>query len=135
MSGAAATAERSSGLGASARAAAIDFYYHSVRLVVANVAWGVAFLAILWLALAGSPALAVGVAPLLAVPWFGLVRLAALIVRGDDVVLSDAFRAYRSGLGRAVLVGVASAAAIVLLVSNVVTGLVAGGIAGWRMSS
>ena len=36
----------SPGIAASFRAAAFDFYYQSIRLVPANLLWGVAFLAL-----------------------------------------------------------------------------------------
>jgi hypothetical protein len=119
------------GLWPALRAAAVDFYYHSIRLVVANLVWGVAFFVIWSLTIAGAPLLGFLVAPLLAVPWVGVVRLAALIARGDDVVLSDAFGAYRGYLVPALVAGVATTAGLGLLGWNVASGLWSGGPIGW----
>lgn len=124
-----------SGLWSALRAATVDFYYHSIRLVVANLVWGAPFFVVWSLAVAGAPVLALVVAPLLAVPWVGVARLAALISRGDDVVLSDAFRAYRTYLVPALAAGVATTAAFGVLGSNVVSGLLSGGPVGWVLAT
>jgi hypothetical protein len=119
------------GLWQALRAATVDFYYHSIRLVVANLVWGAAFFVVWSLTVSGAPVLAVVLAPLLAVPWVGVVRLAALIVRGDDVVLSDAFGAYRRYLVAALAVGAATTLVVVVLGSNLAAGLGSGGPLGW----
>lgn len=119
------------GLGSALRAATVDFYYHSIRLVVANLIWGAVFFVVWSLTVAGAPPLALIVAPLLAVAWVGVVRLAALIVRGDDVVLSDALGAYRAYLVPALAAGVATTVAFVVLGSNLAAGLGSGGPVGW----
>jgi hypothetical protein len=119
------------GLRPALRAAAIDFFYHSVRLVAANLIWGAAFFIVWSLTVAGAPVLGFLVAPLLAVPWVGVVRLAALIVRGDDVVLSDAFGAYREYLVPTLVASVATTAGLGLLGWNVASGLWSGGPIGW----
>jgi hypothetical protein len=124
-----------SGLWSALRAATVDFYYHSIRLVVANFIWGVPFFVVWSLTVAGAPLLALVVAPILAVPWVGIVRLAALITRGDDVVLSDAFGAYRTYLVPALAAGVASTAAFGVLGSNVASGLLSGGPVGWVLAT
>ena len=71
------------------RVAAVDFYYQSIRLVPANVAWGAGLLGIFAVGMWLSPTIGLVLAPLLALPFVGVVRLAAQIVRGGDVVLSD----------------------------------------------
>lgn len=119
------------GLWPALRAAAVDFYYHSIRLVVANLVWGVAFFVVWSLTVAGAPLVAFLVAPLLAVPWVGVVRLAAFIARGDDVVLSDAFGAYRLYLVPALVAGLATTLGFGLLGWNVASGLWSGGPLGW----
>jgi uncharacterized membrane protein YesL len=116
------------------RAAAVDFYYHSLRLVVANVVWGVAFFVILGIWLSVGP-IALLLAPLLAIPWVGVVRLAALIARADDVVLSDAFGAYRRWLVPALVGGFSFVLAAFALVTNLAVGLQFGGIPGWSFAT
>jgi Na+(H+)/acetate symporter ActP len=123
------------GLWAALRAATVDFYYHSIRLVVANLIWGAAFFIVWSLTVAGAPLLGLVVAPLLALPWVGVVRLGALIVRGDDVVLSDAFGAYRSYFVPALAAGVVTTAVFGVLGSNVVSGLLSGGPIGWVLAT
>jgi hypothetical protein len=119
------------GLWRALRTATVDFYYHSIRLVAANLVWGAGFFVVWSLAVSGAALPAVALAPLLAVPWVGVVRLAALIARGDDVVLSDAFGAYRRYLVPALAVGAATILAVVMLGFNLVAGLGSGGPVGW----
>lgn len=132
---AAAVPEGPPRLGESARLAAFDFYYHSIRLVAANVVWGIAFTTVFGLAIGGLPLIAVLAAPLLAIPWVGVARLAALIVRGEDVNLSDAFEAYRDYLAPALVAGVATVAAGLVFVTNVALGLRSGGVMGWSLAT
>jgi hypothetical protein len=119
------------GLWRALRTATVDFYYHSIRLVVANVVWGAAFFVVWSLAVSGAALVAVVVAPLLAIPWVGVLRLAALIARGDDVVLSDAFGAYRRYIVAALAGGAVTTVAAVVLGYNLVAGLGSGGPLGW----
>ena len=124
-----------SGLWATLRAATVDFYYHSIRLVVANLVWGAGFFVVWSLTVAGAPTLAVVLAPLLAIPWVGIVRLAAFISRGDDVVLSDAFGAYRRYFVPALAAGAVTTLAVVMLGSNVLIGLESQGPIGWAIAT
>jgi uncharacterized membrane protein YesL len=121
-------------LGSAMRTAAVDFYYHSLRLVLANVVWGVAFFAVLavW---AGVGPIALLLAPLLAIPWVGVVRLAALIARGDEVVLSDAFTAYRRWLVPTLVAGFFFVLAGFVLLTNLAVGLHFGGVPGWSFAT
>jgi hypothetical protein len=121
-------------LSAAMRAAAVDFYYHSLRLVLANVVWGVAFFVVLavW---AGVGPVALLFAPLLAIPWVGVVRLAALIARGDEVVLSDAFGAYRRWLVPALAAGFGFVLGGFVLLTNLAVGLHFGGVPGWSFAT
>jgi hypothetical protein len=116
------------------RAAAVDFYYHSLRLVLANVVWGVAFFALLFVWAAAGP-IALLLAPLLAIPWVGVVRLAALIARGDEVVLSDAFGAYRRWLVPTLAAGFGFVLAAVVLLTNLAVGLQFSGVPGWSFAT
>lgn len=118
------------GVGAALRSAAVDFYYQSIRLVAANVVWGAVLLGLVFLIAIGGLLVAFILLPLLAVPFVGVARLAAQIVRQQDVVVSDAWSAWR----RFGLVALGSGTAIILLAavlaSNVLFGLATGGVAG-----
>jgi len=116
------------------RGAAIDFYYHSLRLVLANGVWGGAFFVVLGIWASVGP-VALLLAPLLAIPWVGVVRLGALIARGDDVVLSDAFGAYVRWLVPALVAGVGFVLAAFVLLTNLAIGLHFGGVAGWSFAT
>ena len=124
-------AKADGGLRSAVRAAAFDFYYQSIRVVPANILWGIALLAVIAVATAGGPLVTLAVAPLLAIPYVGVVRLAALTARGRDVVLSDVFRAYREFGLAALGIGTLTTLAVALLASNVVVGATMGGLGGW----
>ena len=117
------------------RGAASDFYYQSVRLVPANLVWGVGFLALFALAAGRGSLVALVLLPLLAIPWVGVVRLAALIVRKDDVVLSDVFEAYRTYLRPTLGVGIATVLATTVFATNVALGLTSGAALGWAFAT
>lgn len=117
------------------RAAAIDFYYHSVRLVAANIVWGLVLLAALTLGFAGGPLVTLLALPLLAIPYAGVMALATLIARERDVVLSDAWRAYRTHGPIALGLGLATTLSVALLASNVLIGAAAGGVVGWAFAT
>jgi hypothetical protein len=116
------------------RLAATDFYYQSLRLVPANVAWGAGFLAVLAIAFWLPPALALVIAPLVCLPLVGIARLAAQIVRGDDVVLSDITTAMRSHGLSALTAGVVFELATLVAATNVVAGVAGGGAIGWAFA-
>lgn len=126
---------------AAVRLALSDLYYHSIRLVPANLAWGIASLAVGWVAVTVSPVVALLLAPLLAFPLLAVVRLAGLIVRGHDVVLSDASNVVRRRPGRTLLAGIATEGAVIVLTANVAIGLMTGAplglglavLAGWGL--
>ena len=117
------------------RAAATDFYYQSLRLVPANVAWGAAFLAVSAIGFWLSPVLALVASPLLCLPLVGVGRLAAQIVRGEDVVLSDAATAIRAFARPALAAGVVVVLVTVVLTANVVVGISGGGPIGWAFAT
>ena len=121
-------------LGGALRRAAIDFYFNSWRLVPANLAWSAGLVAILVLAATVS-LLALLLLPLLALPTVGIYRLAALIVRGEPVALSDAFTAWRRFGGPALALGTAVLAAGAMFSFNVRLGLLRGDIAGWSLAT
>jgi len=122
-------------LGSAARAAAVDFYFNSWRLVPANAIWGLLLLLVVaasvyWL-LGGVLLLL-----LLAIPTAGVYRLAALIARGDASALSDAIEAYRRYLREALSLGVMGAVGATVFGINILTGLFAvGGPLGWAIAT
>jgi len=126
---------RGTGLAAAFRAAAVDFYYQSIRLVPANVAWGLTLLAWLAFGLGGGPLIALISAPLLAIPYVAIARLAALTARGRDVVLSDAIDAVRRFGLAALVAGALAALAFAILASNVIVGANLEGPVGWVLST
>ena len=111
---------------AALRLALSDLYYHSIRLVPANLAWSIAMLAVIWLGVTVSPLLALLLAPLLAFPLLAIARLAGLIARGHDVVLSDAWAVVRLRPGRTLLAGIVIEALVLVLLANAVIGLMTG---------
>ena len=126
---------RSPGIGASFRAAATDFYYQSIRLVPANLFWGLSFLAWLVISVSTGPLVTLVLAPLLAIPYVGVVRLAALTARGHDVVLSDVVDAIRRFGLVALVSGALAVLAVVVLASDAFLGANLGGPIGWVLST
>jgi uncharacterized membrane protein YesL len=61
------------------------------------------------------------------------MRLAALTARSRDVVLSDAWRAYREHGLVALALGAATALAVAILASNIVIGAALESIVGWAL--
>ena len=126
---------------AAARLALGDLYYHSIRLVPANLAWGLAFIGVAWTAVSIGPVVALVLAPLLAFPLIATARLAGLIVRGRDVVLADAWTAVRDRPVRTLVAGTGVTVVIVVLAVNVVIGATLGSpiglslavLAGWGL--
>jgi hypothetical protein len=116
------------------REAATDFYYQSLRLVPANVGWGTGFLGFLAVGFWLSPTLGLIVAPLLAIPFVGIARMAAQIVRGEDVVLSDIATAIRTYALPALAAGIVTVLATFVLATNVIAGIGGGGPIGWALA-
>jgi hypothetical protein len=121
-----ADARRAPGIGRALRDAAVDLYYHSIRLVPANLTWGAALVLVLVLASQGAWLLTLLASPLLTLTLVGVARLAGHMVRGEEVVLSDAWSAARERARPAVLLGIVSVAATAILGTNIVVGLATG---------
>ena len=121
-----ASPPRVPGIREAMRLALVDLYQHSIRLVPVNLAWGLGLIVVLGLTTAGAMWLAILVAPLLALPLVALARLAGEIVRGEEVVLSDAWRAIGELGVRAVVVGALVVGVVLVLGSNVLLGLAEG---------
>ncbi len=122
-------------LGTVVRAALSDYYFNSMRLVAANLVWGLALALILLVGLA-SPLLSLALLPLLALPTAGVFRLAARIVRVEPGGgLHDIAWPYQHATGRWLVVGVTVVAAGLMLATNVLVGLAGGEPAGWAIAT
>ena len=108
-----------------------DLYFGSVRLLPANIIWGVVLLALAWIAFSGGLWIAVFLAPLLGVPTVGLYRLAVSTSRGDEPRFADAFVAMRERLVPALSVAALTIWAAVLLGINIGLGLGTGSLPGF----
>jgi hypothetical protein len=123
------------GVGQALRRAGLDGYYQSIRLVPANLAWSVVFLAFVVAALAGAWLPILAAVALLAIPWLGIVRLTTQIVRGQDAVLSDVPSAWRRWLLPGLAAGAVFAGTAAILWSNVLLGVIGGGVVGWSLTT
>jgi hypothetical protein len=116
------------------RAAAVDFYYNSWRLVPANVLWALG-LGVLYVAFLFWPFGALLLLPLLALPTVGLYRMAALIVRGESVSFWDGVGAWRAFLLPALGAGVAIVLASTIFTVNLFGGLASADFVGWAFAT
>ena len=122
-------------LGTAIRASLTDYYFNSMRLVAANVVWGLAAALILFLGVT-SPLLGLALLPLLALPTAAVFRMAARIVRVDPGVgLRDIAWPYRHAPGRWLLVGIVVVAVALMLVTNALIGLFGGEPGGWAIAT
>jgi hypothetical protein len=131
----AGAAVASSGLGAAVRASLTDYYFNSVRLVPVNLAWGAVAVAITLVALGWPIGGTLGL-PLLSIPAGVVFAMAAAIARGGNTPgVRDALVAGRAKAGQALLIGTAWLLALVVLATNVVTGI--GGVSplGWLIAT
>lgn len=110
-------------LGAVIRASLTDYYFNSMRLVPANVAWGAGvvltvLVGLLW------PLGALLLLALLALPTAVVFRIAGLVVRGEPWAgLRDVVRSTRAELLPTLGLGVAFVATGLILTTNVLIGL------------
>ncbi len=125
----------------SVRVALSDFYFNSIRLVAANVVWGIGLIVVLVVFASAPLIFAVVAAIALALPTAGIFRIAAIIARDQPADLSDAFGAMRSHALPALAVGALVIGSVVVLGFNFAVGLVAGDplwlligtLAGWGL--
>ena len=129
----ASTTGRAPGLGAAIRAALSDGYYHSWRLVPANVVWAMTAIAIAAVGIV-TP-LAIALVPLLALPTAGVFRVTTRIVRGEAVSFWDAVDAWRTDVGRTLGVGLAFLLAAAVLGTNTILGLGSDSPVGWATAT
>jgi hypothetical protein len=106
-----------------------------MRLVAANVVWGLA-LALVLLVGVTSPLVGLALLPLLALPTAGVFRMAARIVRVDPGVgLRDIAWPYRHAPGRWLVVGIVVVALALMLATNALVGLSGGDPIGWAIAT
>lgn len=110
-------------------AAARDLYLNSWRFAAANTLWGACVLALAGLAVYGSAAW-LAAAPLLALPFGGLVAMACTVVRGQPLSLSDLPHLARATAGRALMLGLIALCAAAVLTTNLLAGLGLGSLLG-----
>jgi hypothetical protein len=113
------------------RRAFLDFFYNSIRLVPANVLWGIVLIGLGWIAILVGFWLAILGLPLLGLPLIGIYRLAGHITRGEEVVLSDVVTAARQQFLPAIGLAAAAAWGLGLLAFNVVAGLGSSSLLGY----
>lgn len=113
----------------------MDFYFQSIRLVLANGAWGLCLLAVIAVAMATGPLTGLLLAPFLAIPGSALFRLAALIARDEPPDFSDVTDAWRSFAPLALCVGVALTLAVVVLLVDLAGAVGSGNPIGWAFAT
>jgi hypothetical protein len=114
-------------------AAAGDGYYHSWRLVPANLVWSVAAIAIGVLVLAAPPAIVL--LPILALPTAGLFRITTRIARGQAVSFWDGIDAWRTDVLATLAVGAGFVVTLIVLGFNLVSGLTSESPVGWGLAT
>lgn len=120
-------------LGRAIRAATVDFYENSWRLVPANLAWtGVLFIALF---VGGSTPLGLLLAPLVALPTGGLFAMAGRLARAEPIGLGDFGRGIQATWRAALLVGAGVVAAVLVLTTNLLVGLGANTPLGWFVAA
>lgn len=120
-------------IGTTIRAAAQDFYFHSWRLVPANVVWAVVAIALTSLVLLAP--VTILIVPLLALPTAGLFRVTTRIARGQAVSFWDAIDAWRTDVVQTFAIGAGFVAVVVVLGFNVISGLTSDSPIGWGLAT
>jgi len=121
-------------VGGAVRAALVDFYFNSWRLVPANAIWGAGLFLLVLLVFSWTLA-ALLVLVLLTLPTAGLFRMATLIVRQQPVAFSDALGAWRQFLRPALLTGLVLSIISLVLGANMVVGFASGEPLGWALAT
>jgi hypothetical protein len=128
-----ATLPEPPGLRSALRAALTDFYFHSWRLLPANVLWTAVLLILVGLAILVPPLLVL--LPLAALPLAGIFRIATRIVRGRSVSFWDGMSAWRGEIRPALLLGTGVLGATTVFGFNVVTGILSDTLPGWAFAT
>jgi hypothetical protein len=125
---------RRPGVGSAIRAALVDFYLNSLRLVAANLVWGAALIGV-WLAYQVAAPWALLLLPLLAFPTASIFQIAVVVIRGGQASWWDGLRVWRTDPGPILLLGVALVGSAAVFVANIVNGVSGGGILGWVIAT
>jgi hypothetical protein len=115
-------------LGRVVRTAAEDLYFHGMRLVPANVAWGIVLIATS-LVLSRTVLGLVLVLALLPLT-IGLMGMATTLVRERNLVMGDLVRSIRTEFVARLALGLAQLALLVLAVVDLLVGLQLAGLLG-----
>jgi uncharacterized membrane protein YesL len=121
------------GLGAAVRLALSDGFYHSWRLVPANLVWAAVAVAVAFVAVfvpLGFVAL-----PVLALPTAGIFRVTTRIARGEAVSFWDAVDAWRTDLLRTLGLGALAVLAAAVLTTNTIVGFASETPIGWSVGT
>lgn len=111
------------------REAASDLYYHSLRLFVGNLLWGVVLLATLWFGMAVPALLLIGGMTLVPIS-IGLMRMATSVVREGHTVMSDFGAAFRPRAWRHVALGLGQLMLLIVAGVDMLIGVQLGGLLG-----
>lgn len=123
------------GLGALVRTSLSDFYFHSLRLVPANLVWGGTAIVLIVIGLA-SPVLAILLSPLLAIAGMVVFQVAAGVVRRDPAIsIREAIADVPRWWTAAIALGIASVLVAGVLVTNMITGLASAEPIGWALAT
>jgi uncharacterized membrane protein YesL len=120
-------------IGGAIRAAGRNAYYHSWRLLPANIVWAATAL-VLTAAILTVPA-ALLLLPLLALPTAGIFRVTTRIARGQAVSFWDALDAWHTDIRSSLAFGAALVAATAVLGFNLVSGLGSESAIGWALAT
>jgi hypothetical protein len=120
-------------LGGAIRAAAIDFYYNSWRLVPANLVWAAVLLAVL--VVGGASIVGLALAPLLTIPTGGLFAVAARLARSEPVAFGDFVAGIRATWRAALGIGIGAVAVGLVCTTNLVVGLESDHPLGWLVAA
>lgn len=122
-------------LGAVLRASLTDYYFNSMRLVPANVAWGASVVLIVVIGLVW-PVGALLLVPVLALPTAAAFRIAAIVVRVEPWPgLREVFGSLRHELPAMLALGATYVVTGLTLATNVLTGLGQGEPVGWVLAT
>jgi uncharacterized membrane protein YesL len=115
------------------RAGLSDLYFHSWRLVPANIVWSAVMVVVLLVSILAPIGLVF--VSILAIPTAGLFRMATRIARGEAVSFWDAAAAWRRDVGSTLLLGGAFALVAVVLTVNLVSGILDQSLGGWAFAT
>jgi len=121
-------------IGESVRAAAVDFYFNSWRLVPANLIWGLGLILVVGLVFAWPLGSLIAMI-LLGLPTAGIYRLAALIARDQPAAFGDSLSAWRQFLRPALIIAAAVVGITAVLTVNIVVGFTSADPFAWAVGT